>query len=231
MRTFTSAYWLPSGLNVFAAYWLVRPVAAAEEEPEPVLDDRSPQAVVHVIQAKQLSGSRDATALQILVDVDALKRTVGKQQNLVPAERVAAGARDPVDDDARQLMLGRASAHVHRNLLRLHLVVVDAGALAGAHHAVGDHAVDERPRVGCQRSVHRQRAARPHRRRAADVEPGRRRPRAPCSPSTCSCGRSAATSRRLREMTSRRALVCTSTTGDSPVTVIVSSTEPIASRR
>jgi hypothetical protein len=151
---------------------IVGPVAAGEEEPQSVFHDRAADAVVDIVLAVELAGNADALRLLRIVDVLALQRLDGAEEHLVAAELVAAGARDPVDDHAAELILGRPAADLHGDFLRLHLVVVNAGALAGSHHPVDDHPVDQGSRISRRRTVHGQGAAGPHRRRAADVEAG-----------------------------------------------------------
>ena len=96
---------------------------------------------------------------------------VRKQGDEFTAELVAAGLRDAVDEHAGRLILRVAAADLHRHLLRLRFVVVDAGALAAGKHRIGDHPVDQHARVSGLRPMRDQAAAGPHRARPADVEP------------------------------------------------------------
>jgi hypothetical protein len=95
---------------------------------------------------------------------------VAIQADELAAEHVAAGSRDPVHEHACGLVLRGATGDLHRNLLRLRLVVVDARALTAGKHRVGDHPVDERARVTRLRAMRQQAAAGPHRARPSDVE-------------------------------------------------------------
>ena len=170
-RLLSSIAWLPSLLKRVGDVVVVGPVAARHEEPQLVLQDRPAGAVVDVVVAIQLVRCGNPSRPQLIVEVHALRAAVGEVDDAFAQELVAAGARNPVHEHARQLVLGRPAGDLHGHFLRLRLVVVHAGALAVAEHRVDHHAVDERARIVAERAVHEQAAADPHRARPADVEP------------------------------------------------------------
>ena len=148
---------------------VVGPVAAGEEQPEAILLQGAADGVVEVVLPVQLRGQRKAAGGQIGVGVLAREVRVREVADELDVGLVAAGSRNPVHQDARQLVFRGTAADLHGDFLRLRLVVVHARALPAREHRVGHHAVDERPRIGGERAVHRQAPAHPHRRRTADV--------------------------------------------------------------
>ena len=149
---------------------VVGPVAARDKKPHAILHDRTVQGVVDVVLAVQLRREREAARHEIRIRVLTREAAVRKIRHQFAGELVAAGPRNAVDEDARELVFGGAAAHLNGNFLGLRFVVVHARTLAAGEHGVGNHPVDQRSGIAGHRAMDREAAADPHRGRAADVE-------------------------------------------------------------
>jgi hypothetical protein len=134
---------------------VVGPVPARGVEPQPVLDDRTAQAVVDVVVALKFRRGRNSARAQLIVEVLSLHVSVGKQQLHLARKYIPARSRDPVDEHTRELVFSRSTAHLHRDFLRLILAVGETLTLAGLCHPIDHNSIDQDPRVAAERSMDR----------------------------------------------------------------------------
>ena len=91
---------------------------ARDEEPQPVLLERTAYRHVAIIEVNDLARGRQATVAQFVSHVVALQAGAGSQDGGGERERVGARLGNLVDHDAGAAVLGRDAAGFHSRFLR-----------------------------------------------------------------------------------------------------------------
>ena len=120
------------------------PVPVRAPEPQPVLDQRSAERGVEIVDTLDGRGGREPASLQSVTQVVALQMVVGIRDQSEALERVAPVSRNQVESHASHFRLRREAAGLDRHFLDRRVVGGDGHELAAAALAdVELHAVVE----------------------------------------------------------------------------------------